>query len=228
MVAKRRRAKGGGRKPAGPFTDLTSPFSVRMPKPLREELDRAARASGKKAGQELLVRLSRTFSEDREKAREPEIRALCFLIAEAARQAVGVPIPDQLKSKKTLSWRKNPFYFRAFKIAVGQLLDALEPVGTIEAPNLKFHLKPTTKEAATRVGALNNLIKSYETPEARGQYAAGYILNSLETIPHLSAEEREREIEQLREISSNAFWREFYGMSDAARDLRIDDQEKKT
>jgi hypothetical protein len=228
MVAKRKRAKGGGRKPKGPFTDLTSPFSVRMPKALREELERAAQASGKNPSQELLVRLSGSFSVDREKAREPEMRALCFLVAEAARQAVGIPVKDQLKSKKTLSWRNNPFFFRAFKIVVGQLLDALEPRGIIEAPKMKFHGNPTTKGADARGGALNNLIKSYETPEARGQYAAGYILNSLQTIPYLSPDEREREIQQLREISSPAFWREFYGMADAARDLRINHQEKKT
>ena len=229
MVAKRRRAKGGCRKPKGPFNDLTFPFSVRMPRALREELERAARASGKNPSQELLVRLSGTFSRDRDRAREPEMRALCFLIAEAARQAVAIPVPDKLKSKKTLSWRNNPFFFRAFKIAVGQLLDGLEPTGTIEPPKMKFHIKPTTKEAGTaHVGALNDLIKSYETPEARGQYAAGYILNSLQTVPHLSPEEREREIQQLREIASPAFEREFYGMVDAARDLQINDQENET
>lgn len=228
MVAKRKRAKGAGRKPKGPFTDLTSSFSVRMPKSLREELERAAQASGKNPSQELLVRLSASLSGDREKAREPEMRALCFLIAEAARQVVGIPAPDELNSKKTLSWRNNPFFFRAFKIAVGQLLDALEPTGTIEAPKMKFHVKPTTTEAAASVGALNHLIKSYETTEARGQYAAGYILNSLQTIPFLSPDERVREIQQLREISSPAFSREFYGMEHAARDLRINDQEKKT
>jgi hypothetical protein len=224
MIAKRKRAKGGGRKPKGPFTDLTSPFSVRMPKSLREELERAAQASGKNPSQELLVRLSRSFFLDREKAREPEMRALCFLIAEAARQAVGIPVQDQ-QLKKTLGWRNNPFFFRAFKIVVSQLLDALEPKGTIEAPKMKFHFKPTANED---IGALNDLIKSYDTPEARGQYAAGYILNSLQTIPRFSPEERERETQRLLEISSPAFWREFYGMADAARDLQLNDQEKKT
>ncbi|MEZ5821640.1 MAG: hypothetical protein R3D82_12630 [Xanthobacteraceae bacterium] len=224
MVSKRRRAKGGGRKAAGPFTDLTSPFSVRMPKSLREELERVAQASGKNPSQELLVRLSRTFSEDREKAREPDIRALCFLVAEAAR-SVGLPVADQLRSTKSLSWRNNPFFFRAFKIAVCQLLDALEPKGAIEAPEIKWRVKPTSQQANT--GALDDLINSFETPEARGRYAAGYILNSLHTIPHLSPEERAQEIERLREISSPAFSREFYGMADAARDLRINDQEKK-
>src|SRR5437868_406906 len=106
MIAKGKRAKGGGRKPKGPFSGLTSPLSIRMPKTLRENLESAAQASGKNISQELLVRLSNTFDRDREKAREPELRALCFLIAEAARQAVGIPVSN-------LSWRNNPFFFRA-------------------------------------------------------------------------------------------------------------------
>jgi hypothetical protein len=229
MVAKRKRAKGGGRKPKGEFSELTSPLSIRMPQVLRGELERAARESGKSVSQELLRRLSDTFYRDKEKARDPAMRALCFLIAEAARQAVGIPVSDRLKSKNALNWRNNPFFFRAFKIAVGNLLDALEPKGSVEAPKLSFHLKPTTAKDGTALGgAVNDFIQSYETPEARGHYAANYIWNSLQTIPHFSPEEREREIQRLMEISSPAFEREFYGMAEAARDLRINDEEKKT
>lgn len=227
MVAKRKRAKGGGRKPKGPFSELTSPLSIRMPSSLREELESAAQASGKNVSQELLRRLSDTFSRDREKTRDPEMQALCFLIAETARQAVGIPISDQLKSTNALNWRNNPFFFRAFKTAVGTLLDALEPAGPIIPPKIKFNFKPTAHNTtAVAGGALNDLIKSYETPEARGQYAAGYILNSLQTIPHLSPDEREQELQRLAEISSPAFSREFYGMANAARDIRINEEKK--
>jgi hypothetical protein len=229
MVAKRKRAKGGGRKPKGPFTELTSPLSIRMPNYMREELESAAQTSGKSVSQELLRRLSNTFDRDREKARDPDMRALCFLIAETARQAVGIPVSDQLKSTNTLSWRNNPFFFRAFKIAVGTLLDALEPAGPITPPKMKFNFRPTAHNTTAAAGdALNHFIKSYETPEARGQYAAGYIWNSLQTIPHLSPDEREQEIQKLHQISSPAFRHEFYGMSDAARDLHIKNEEEKT
>lgn len=228
MVTKRKRAKGGGRKPKGPFSELTSPLSIRMPVSLREELENAAQTSGRSVSQELLRRLSNTFNRDREKARDPDMQALCFLIAETARQAVGIPIPDQLKTKKTLDWRNNPFFFSAFKIAVGKLLDALEPTGTVEAPKIKFDLKPTTDNTSAALGgAVNDLVRSYETPQARGQYVANYIWNSLQTVPPVSSEERERELQRLAEISSPAFWREFYGMADAARDLRINKEEKK-
>jgi hypothetical protein len=230
MVTKRKRAKGGGRKPKGPFSELTSPLSIRMPTDLREELENAAQRSGKNVSQELLRRLSDTFSQDRDKARDPEMRALCFLIAETAHQTVGIPIPDQLKSKakRALDWRNDPFFYRAFKIAVGKLLDALEPTGAIEAPKIKFNLTPTTRKSGEEFGgAVNDLVKSYETPEVRGQYAANYIWNSLQTTS-LSPDEREREVQRLVQISSPALWREFYGMADAARDLRIKHGEKKT
>src|SRR5437899_2314055 len=101
MIARRKRAKGGGRKPKGPFSELTSQLSIRMPKSMREELVSAAQASGKGLSQELLDRLSNTFDRDRENARDPDMRALSFLIAETARQAVGIPVSDQLKSTTT-------------------------------------------------------------------------------------------------------------------------------
>ena len=57
MPLKRKRAPGGGRKPKGAFSKLTSPLSLRMPSDMRDELEAAAKASGKSVSQELLRRL---------------------------------------------------------------------------------------------------------------------------------------------------------------------------
>src|SRR5436189_189765 len=75
-----KRAAGGGRKPRGEFEQLTVPFSVRMPDYLRKQLEAAARKSRRSTGQELLRRLDNSFSRDRDKQRDPGIRALGFLI----------------------------------------------------------------------------------------------------------------------------------------------------
>ena len=57
MAKRMKRAPGAGRKPRGEFDQLTSPFSLRMPEDLREQLEAAAEKSGRSASQELLRRL---------------------------------------------------------------------------------------------------------------------------------------------------------------------------
>jgi Arc-like DNA binding dprotein len=122
-MKKRKRAPGAGRKPQGEFSQLTVPFSVRMPAAMRNELKKAARDRGRKEGQELLRRLQDSFTQDRDRARDPAMRALCFLFSELAENAhLGVR-----------GWRSDPFLFRAVKIGIGRLLDALEPPGEVKA-----------------------------------------------------------------------------------------------
>jgi hypothetical protein len=89
---------------------------------------------------------------------------------------------------------------------------------------MKWRLRPTREEHRSPeelrsiTGGLNTLIESYKTPEARGQYAAGYIWNALLTAEG-SPSERENQRRQVEEMDTPSAWRQFYGMSDAARDL---------
>ena len=69
-------------------------------------------------------------------------------------------------------------------------------------------------------------MKSFATPEARADYAAGYVLNSLMTIPHYSTEERDQERKRLEMIGVPSFLREFYGMADAAKALEANRGDK--
>jgi hypothetical protein len=216
MAPRRKRAPGGGRKPKGAFSKLTSPLSIRMPGDMRDELEAAAKASGKSVSQELLRRLQNSFYRDRDKARDPAMQALCFLIAETAQQTAG------LNNRKdgVLDWRTNPFYFRAFKIAVGNLLDALEPKGKIEPP---IEMQFSVSEEARSLES--DFLKSFRDPESRGAYAARSIWASLRNIP---LHTREDEAKRLRERSEAAYLRELYGMPNAARDLQIEIEEDKS
>src|SRR5262245_37741976 len=133
MAKPRRRASGGGRKPQGEFDQLTSPFSMRMPEHLRKQLEAAADKSGRSASQELLARLNSSFSRDRNEDQDRPIRAICFLITEL-KNNIAV-------AKSAVEWHRDPFLFRAFKIAVGKLLDELEPSGEMlpPPPTLREH-----------------------------------------------------------------------------------------
>jgi len=77
----------------------------------------------------------------------------------------------------------------------------------------------STRRRSPAEGPGRRWLESFKTPEARGEDAAEYILNSLETIPRCSAEEREAQRRYLSELDVPAFWREFYGIPQAARDL---------
>jgi hypothetical protein len=121
-----------------------------------------------------------------------------------------------------LDWRTNPFYFRAFKIAVGKLLDALEPKGKIEPP---FEMQFNISEEAEALEY--DFLKSFRDPESRGAYAARSIWASLRNIPLHTREEDEATKKRLREHSEAAYLRELYGMPNAARDLQIEIEKDK-
>jgi hypothetical protein len=119
----RKRAPGGGRKPRGPFAQNTAQLTIRMPDDMRAQLEAAAQKRGWSLTQELLWRARLSFTKERENRREPAIRALCFLISEAARYA--------FESQRKL--HRDRFAFRAFRLTVLKLLDALEPIGEMRS-----------------------------------------------------------------------------------------------
>ena len=184
---------------------------------MRGELEAAAKANGTNISQELLRRLQHSFNRDREKARDPAMQALCFLIAEVAQQTAGMTTPD-MRIARILEWRTDPFYFRAFKIAVGKLLDALEPKGEIEPPiDMQF-------KGADGGELENEFLKSFRNPELRGTYAARSIWADLRNKPLYSREEDEAMKKRLRDRSESAYDRLVYGMPNAARDLQIESE----
>src|SRR5438067_4354247 len=111
----RKRAKGGGRKrsPDAPRAQL----SIRMQEGVRDELEEAAKKHGQTVTAELLSRLRRSFDREHEQKRDPAARHFANLVAIVAREIqLGTPSP-------ATAWYRDPFTFRAFKIAVSELLD---------------------------------------------------------------------------------------------------------
>jgi hypothetical protein len=118
-----RRAAGGGRKPRGPFSQLTSSFTVRMPNDLRKKLERAAKTrpgGGWPVGQELLERLQQSFAQDSEVERDPMLRVFGALMDGMLR--IVVPPPR-------LYWEKDPWLYHAFYYAVSYMFSRFRPEG---------------------------------------------------------------------------------------------------
>src|SRR5437764_6494045 len=155
----RKRAPGGGRKPKGSAPG--EPLTIRMPPDLRAELERAAKKRGRYLSEEILGRLRLSLAKQREEQRDPVVRALCYLISETAN---SVRKGDNPLSK---GWQRNPFLFRAFKIGVTAVLDALDQPGEARNPF------PPPQSAA--------LSDDYSaTPETLGRAAANNVLFALQ------------------------------------------------
>jgi hypothetical protein len=141
------------------------------------------------------------------------VRALCFLIAQLAEHIIGPTLMGEKGDAVRLyDWRNDRFFFRALKIAVGRLLDALEPPGPIEPHEITF--KETDLNPSER-----RWLASYKTPEARAEYSVDYLLTALREAPHLTALQHEERASLAAMYTP--LMREFYGMQDAARDLAV-------
>ena len=184
---------------------------------LRDQLDAAAQENGHSLSQELQRRLNLSFSKEKYTDRyDIPTRALSFVIGETA-QRVHFNVP--------LEWHRDPFLFRAFKLAVAQVLDALEkmltglePTGEPKSPLPEFskELKPLE---------LQIISDHWITPEIAAAKAVESTLGSL-YFPAPSIEDVRA---RLRDLSfpewpnlSTGFEKEFYAMANARRDLGID------
>jgi hypothetical protein len=192
-------------------------LTIRIDDDLREQLEAVATARQKRnwnLSQEILLRLRVSLNNEREEQRSPAMRALCFLIAQLADHIVGPKLFGEGKEIAVYDWRVSPFFYKAFKIAVGQLLDALDPPGRIKP--CEITIGGADLDSSTR-----RYLETFKTPEARAQYSADYVLTAFREFPQWSAETREEQRKLVTEYGLPSLIREFYGMPDAARDLAV-------
>jgi hypothetical protein len=107
-------------------------------------------------------------------------------------------------------WHRNPFMFRAFKIGVGKLLDALEPSGEARSPL-------SSPDDGDLPAGLTDAW--FATPEAWGRQTAGGVLSSL----YYGVDDIRQLIAQNPKLAAlkDHFEDVFYDMSRARRDLGI-------
>jgi hypothetical protein len=204
---KRKRAPGGGGKPGA--SRPARPLTIRMDDKLREQLQtvadkRAERRHSWNISQEILLRLRASLDKDYNDRHNLALRALCYLISEMGRREFFTDAPDRQ------SWHRDPFTFRAFKLAVTRLLEGLEPPGEIRpAPEMRGR---------------------FQTPDELAAMAADHMLYTLFNTRPLTKDQKEFLIENMS-LTSNfmqtviehlpEFEREFYAMASARRNLGL-------
>ena len=159
-MAKRKRAKGAGRKPKGEFHGMRNPLSIRITDALREKLDGACKGSGRSLTQEVTKRLDDSFGIKAEP--DPRLRAITYLIGQVT-----------LYTGK--EWRTNPWMFQAFKAAVSLILERLAPPGELIPPEM-------VRQFGAKMGVPPDQLESM-TPEGFGFVISEIVWTVLTTMP---------------------------------------------
>jgi hypothetical protein len=149
---KRNRAPGGGRKPKGEFSQLSSTLTIRIPEDMRKQLEDEAAAKGESMAQRLLWHLRQSFNRQQDKDRDPALYALLYLIGNLAE---NLSLEGPASEFRTY-WRTDWYAFLAFKHAALMLLDALE-----EPPKPSPHDHKRFKEMCEHAAEMGDYSPEY-------------------------------------------------------------------
>ena len=215
MARRGGRAHLVGSKPRGPFSQNKAVMTVRMPDDLRAELERSANKKGWSLSQELLWRVRSSYKRQREEERRsPATRALCFLLSELA-ERVGLP--------NIAEWHRNPFAFRAFRLALAQVLERLEPAGEIKSPP---GYKRLTEAFRTHI-APKRFAECTKTPETFADYLSKRLMMEiLHPDPLWETALRELLLSDFG-VVARGLLDNIYSIADVRRDLGIPASEPK-
>jgi hypothetical protein len=184
-----------------------------MPDDLRAALEAAAKKHGRSLTRELIWRLQVSLNRERIDRQDQVMRALCFLFTD---------LVERLHFRQGGKWHRDPFTFRAFKLAVAKLLDALEPPGEAKSPFSKLERSDSALH--------QQLVDWFKTPESAAAHAAALTLESLFRPKKITANERvvikQAESEILdygtADMMIEDFEREYFAMDIAGRVLGLD------
>jgi hypothetical protein len=139
-----------------------------MPDDLRTELEAVAAARGHSLTQDMIGRLRESLARERIDRQDPAMRALCFLFQELA-EYIHLRQPE---TRRDFKWHRDPFMFRAFKLGIAQLLDALEPPGEMKPPRrVRYY-------GASDNPFLKQMAEWFKTPESAATHAASVTLET--------------------------------------------------
>lgn len=164
MAGKKKRAPGGGRKPRGEIGRKNAVFSTRIRSETRALLKKASDESGKSISQIAEWAMIEGLAA-RERARSEQgdpLHWLCYVVVELSQMVCNF---KNKKGEPAFDWRTHPFFFQAFKLAIGKFLDAMSPPGKMRSPMAD---EPGLK-TSTAWGPHN-------TPEARAEWAVMLLL----------------------------------------------------
>jgi hypothetical protein len=186
-----------------------------MPDDLRAELEKSANKKGWSLSQELLWRVRSSYNKQREREEEwRSTRAICYLIGEIAK-SVGYFEPSK--------WHRSHFAFRAFRLAVAQLLEDMEPPADAHNPYEPIIENYRKQGSKLFLAIADKLAPMYKTPETTADATAKRLI---EEVVHPRLEEdvfkylRNHPHPLVKNVAE-ATMDNIYGMADVRRDLGV-------
>jgi hypothetical protein len=224
----RKRRPGGGRKPKGPIRAKSEVFTTRITPDTRASIEAEAKRSGQSISQVAERLLMAGLESKKRSDNYRSLRAFCFLVESLGKDASSLGllgIERDALARMQENWRTSPFRYRAFRLAVNQLLDLLQPQGKMESPLLA-------------VDPVLERLKSADTPDYPGLAAATFkifqeMLSSPEKLAEFMFQDLLRGLSHpqhrdylLKEFPKGseiaaAIRGEAYGLEDARNDLNL-------
>ena len=155
--------KGAGAKPKGSISNKSAWLSTRITPETRAALEHECRLSGRSLSQVAEDMLNLGLGDKEAWRHDLPVQALCYLIAQTV---------DACRGTRQFELT-DPFVFRAFKLAMADLLHWLEPKGEIES------LVDRLGEDFFANYMPPHIVDTYRTPEARAKHAADFIWTKL-------------------------------------------------
>jgi hypothetical protein len=231
-----KRAPGGGRKPKGGFSQLSSTLTIRIPDDMRKQLESEAAEKNESMAQRLMWHLRQSFNREVDKQRDPALQGLLYMIGQLAERLAGgsYMAAGPVRYERQRWWRTDLFRFRAFKVAVKKLLDAIEePLKGSRSPTEK-EIREGFKKWSTDPEFLKEMADAYKSPESLGAHEFTYFWSDVIRSSELLTE---ADIEKMREVETNypdhpnysrEMERENYNLQKASKALELKPRTAKT
>jgi Arc-like DNA binding domain len=114
-----------------------TPFKLRLPDPLRAEIEESARRSGRSINTEIVERLEQSVRQDqqsREIFGDDDAARITRMVARAMSLA-GQRAAELLEGNP--DWAKHPWAYQQASAAAASVLGAMKPLGEVVAPEIK-------------------------------------------------------------------------------------------
>jgi len=164
----RRRAPGGGRKPAGDFSGNSAALTMRITTATRESLEAACKKSGRSLGQEAQTRLDWSFAEDRKRRLDDRRRHVRVLS-----EAISL-VTEYIERATGKWWCDDAFTGTAVRFGIERLLLQYAPK---DDPQLPPNVKTATAEQRTTFTVDGS-------PADVGATQAAHVIAWIESSPH--------------------------------------------
>jgi len=177
-----------GRPPRGEFSGKTRNINTRITGELRQRLDHAAKEHNRSLSQEIEMRLTRSFDEERDRTTSAFGTAATYALFRMATETVKMV--EEWTGER---WLRDRFTFEIAAAAISSVVTSFAPTGPLEAPE-DFPTTPDLSEWPDLKEELRSRLVSRPISELAAPFAAGAVARVQGAALHPGLDNEFREI----------------------------------